>query len=60
MKDLKVVDPVASKTKPLLMRDTLKMGIMDNDTALKKARKKSKKPYKEPPKITFGNFIIDF
>ena len=59
MKDLKIVDKVASNTKPVLMRDTLKMGIMDNNSALKKAKKKSKK-VRELPKKTLGNFIIDF
>lgn len=60
MKDLEIVDKVASNTKPVLMRDTLKKGIMDNEYCLKIARKKSKKPNKQIPKITFGNFIIDF
>ena len=59
MKDLEIVDKVASNTKPVLMRDTLKMGIMDNNSALKKAKKKSKK-VRELPKKTLGNFIIDF
>lgn len=59
MKDLKIVDKVASNTKPVLMRDTLKMGIMDNNSALNKAKKKSKK-VRELPKKTLGNFIIDF
>jgi hypothetical protein len=35
------------------------MGIMDNNSALNKAKKKSKK-VRELPKKTLGNFIIDF